>query len=70
MSSSIKRIIGGSLAAVVMALSAQSYADPVERVVSFDVSNTSAHMAALDEFFTSDLMRWSESDTLGADVSW
>ena len=57
MSGSIRKIISGSLAAIVLALSAQAYADPVERVVSFDVSNTSAHMAALDQFFTSEVMR-------------
>lgn len=57
MSSSIRKISGGSLAVFVMALSGLTHADPVERVVSFDVSNASAHMAALDEFFTSDLMR-------------
>lgn len=51
------KMISGSLAAIVLALSAISYAEPVERVVSFDVSNTSAQMAALDQFFTSDVNR-------------
>lgn len=57
MSSSIRKIISGTLAAIVMALSALSFADPVERVVSLDVSNSAAQMAALDQFFTTDLMR-------------
>lgn len=57
MFSSITKIISGTLAAIVMALPALSFADPVERVVSLDVSNSSAQMAAFDQFFTTGLMR-------------
>ena len=54
---SIKNVLGASMAAVVMALSPGAYADPVERVVSIDVHNTRAQLAALDELFASDVMR-------------
>ena len=57
MSASIKKIVGGSLTAILMALSANAYADPVERVVSIDVHNTRAQLAALDQLFASDVMR-------------
>ena len=56
MTVSIRKVITGSVAAIALALSALSYADPVERVVSIDVSNARAQMAAMDQFFTSDLM--------------
>ena len=56
MTVSIRKIITGGVAAIAMTLSAFSHADPVERVVSLDVSNPMAQMAAMDQFFTSDLM--------------
>lgn len=56
MTVSIRKLITGSVAAIVLTLSAFSHADPVERVVSLDVSNSMAQMAAMDQFFTSDLM--------------
>lgn len=57
MSSSIRKILSSTLAIIVMTVSALSYADPVERVVSLDASNTRAQLAAMDQFFTTDLMR-------------
>ena len=56
MTISIRKAINGSVAAIALTLSAFSYADPVERVDALDASNPMAQMAAMDQFFTSDLM--------------
>lgn len=57
MSGPIRRMLGGSLAVCVLALFANANADPVERVVTIDVHNTRAQLAALDDWFATDIMR-------------
>lgn len=57
MISPVRKALSAYLAVIGLTLSAVSFADPVERVVSLDVNNTRAHMAAMDQFFSSDFMR-------------
>jgi hypothetical protein len=56
MTKSIRKVIAGSVAAIALTLSAFSHANPVERVVSLDVSNSVAQIAAMDQFFSSVVM--------------